>query len=117
MANGLPAPTPNSTAAPDTAIDKMRIRYAFWLAVFGLGVAALLVVFLVLESWKAASDIVAVVGLFTSVLGTLVGAFFGLQVGAAGREKDQQSAKDANHLAQRALAMIPPEQAKEVLKS
>jgi hypothetical protein len=102
----------------------MRIRYAFWLAVFGLGVAALLVVFLVFEGWKTASDVVAVVGLFTSVLGTLVGAFFGLQVGTAGREKDQQAAteahknaREAERLAQRALAALAPEQARTVLES
>lgn len=88
-----------------------------------MGLAAVLAVFLVLQgSFKTASDIVAIVGLFTSVLGTLVGAFFGLQVGTAGREKDQQAAREATQdarraegLAQRALAMMPPEQARMVM--
>jgi hypothetical protein len=100
----------------DTGTEQMRIRYAFWLAVIGLGLAALLVVFLVVEGWKTASDVVAVVGLFTSVLGTLVGAFFGVQVGSAGKEKEQQAAQAANRLAQRALAAMAPEQARTVLQ-
>ena len=42
-----------------------------------------------------AADITSIVGLFTSVLGTLVGAFFGLQIGAAGKEKAEQRADEA----------------------
>ena len=115
----------NESTPPDPTTEHMRIRYAFWLAVFGMGLAAVLVVFLVLQGgYKAASDVVAIVGLFTSVLGTLVGAFFGLQVGSAGREKDQQAAREATQdarraesLTQRALAMMPPEHARMVLAS
>jgi hypothetical protein len=105
------------TAAPpqDLETDSMRIRYAFWLAVIGLGLAALLVMFLVLAGWKTASDVAAVVGLFTSVLGTLVGAFFGVQIGSAGKEKERRAAEAAERLAQRALAALPPEQAQAVL--
>lgn len=115
----------NGTSLHDPGTEQMRIRYTFWLAVFGMGLAAVLVVFLVLQGrYKAASDIVAIVGLLTSVLGTLVGAFFGLQVGIAGREKDQQAAREATQdarraesLAQRAPAMMPPEQARMVMGS
>jgi vacuolar-type H+-ATPase subunit I/STV1 len=107
-----------ATVAPsqDDGTEAMRIRYAFWLAVFGLGLAALLVVFLVQAGWKTASDVAAVVGLFTSVLGTLVGAFFGVQIGSAGKEKEQRAAQAANRLAQRALAALAPEQAQAVLQ-
>ena len=50
---------------------------------------AMLAVFLV--AWTGtkvaiSSEVVAIVGLFTSVTGTLVGAFFRLQIGAAGAE-------------------------------
>jgi hypothetical protein len=109
---GAPPATPTS----QDATEQMRIRYAFWLAVFGLGVAALLVMFLVWHGWTTASDVVAVVGLFTSVLGTLVGAFFSLQVGAAGREKEQQATREATRVAMRALAALPPEQAGSVIQ-
>jgi hypothetical protein len=83
--------------------DQMRIRYAFLLAVVGLAVAAVLLLLLVfLKQWTA-SDTVAVVGLFTSVLGTLVGAFFGLQVGAAGLERERQERQEAQAALLRAL--------------
>ena len=36
-----PLPPQPPPGAPDTSLEQMRIRYAFWLAVFGLGVAAL----------------------------------------------------------------------------
>jgi hypothetical protein len=107
-------PTAQTSQPSDT--EQMRIRYAFWLAVVGLGLGAALVLFLVFEGWKTASDIVAVVGLFTSVLGTLVGAFFGVQVGASGKEKEQQAAQAAHRLAQRALAALEPDKAQSVLE-
>ena len=113
-----------TSVAQDQVTERMRIQYAFWLAVIGLGLAAGLVIFLVLTGIKTASDVVAIVGLFTSVLGTLVGAFFGVQVGTAGREKDQQAAREASQdakkaegLARRALAALAPEQARNVLES
>lgn len=79
----------------DPGIEKLRIGSAFWLSICGLGLAALLVVALVIAGWKTASDITSVVGLFTSVLGTLVGAFFGLQIGAAGKTEADERANDA----------------------
>ena len=107
----------------DPTTEQMRIRYAFSLAIIGLGIAAALAVFLVLRGWNNPSNVIAVVGLFTSVLGTLVGAFFGLQIGAAGREMDQQTARHAletarrsDTLARAALGALPPERAKEVLE-
>ena len=99
----------------DVNIERIRIVYAFWLAVLGLAIAAVLVVFLVFQGKYESKDVLAVVGLFTSVLGTLVGAFFGLQVGSSGRESAQEAARDANNVAQRALAALPPEQARAVM--
>jgi phosphate/sulfate permease len=125
-----PPPPPKDPNAQQT--EQMRITYAFWLATIGLGLAAGLVVFLVNGgSYKAAAstDIVAIVGLFTSVLGTLVGAFFGLQIGSAGKEKADQNAQQANDnatkaqddaqkanvVAQRALAALAPEHAQRIV--
>ena len=109
----MPDPTPPPT---DPQIEKSRITYAFWLAIIGLSLAAILVMFLVLKgSFNEAADIVAIVGLFTSVLGTLVGAFFGLQIGSAGKEKAQQNERDATNLAHRALAALPPEKAQNLV--
>lgn len=71
--------------------ERFRINRTFQLAVFGLSLSAFLVGLLLLAC-KSATEIVSIVGLFTSVLGTLVGAFFGLQIGSAGREKAEERA-------------------------
>jgi hypothetical protein len=88
--------------------DELRYGAALVVAVVGLLIPAILVVWLSYRpEWKP-SDIATLVGLFTGVVGTLVGAFLGVQVGAAGK-------KNAEHLANRALAALPPEKAAEVL--
>ena len=89
-----PAKTPASPA-PDPQVEMFRIRKAFWLAIIGLSIAAILVIVLLAYGFKTSNDIVAIVGLFTSVLGTLVGAFFGLQIGSAGKEASEQRANKA----------------------
>src|SRR5438477_7816245 len=106
----------------DSRTEQMRITYAFWLAVVGLSIAASLAMFLVFAPKYDSKDVVAVVGLFTSVLGTLVGAFFGLQIGSAGKEKADRNAKKAqdeaqkaNAIAQRALASLQPDQAQKII--
>jgi len=108
----------------DIETERFRIRHAFWLSVFGLGLAAILTVFLVRFADKVSNtaEVVSIVGLFTSVTGTLVGAFFGLQIGQAGaeherrnREAAEENRQKAEEITRRALAHLPPEKAKEVL--
>jgi len=85
----------STTTKADPQLEKYRIRKAFWLAIIGLVIAALLVLMLLAYGFTESKDIVAIVGLFTSVLGTLVGAFFGLQIGSAGKEASDQRANKA----------------------
>ena len=70
----------------------------------------------------AAASIFASLAL--SVTGTLVGAFFGLQIGQAGAEHErrnrqmaEQSRQRAEEVARMALAHLPPDTAKEVLSA
>ena len=79
----------------NTEVERLRINRAFWLSAYGLTLAVMLVFFLVLMGFKTSSDVTSIVGLFTSVLGTLVGAFFGLQIGSAGKEQAEERASDA----------------------
>jgi hypothetical protein len=107
--------------------ERLRIHHAFWLSMFGLALAAVLAVFLVV--WAEldltdSSEVAAVVGLFTSVTGTLVGSFLGLQIGAAGAEHERRSRREAEegrHKAEQAtrvaLAHLPPDTAKEILNA
>ena len=112
-----------STDKNDT--ERLRIYHAFWLSVFGLGVAAALAVFLVIYAHTKvdeSAELVAILGLFTSVTGTLVGAFFGLQIGATGAEHERRSRETAEEnreraeeITRRALAHLNPDAANEVL--
>ncbi len=106
----------NASEADD--VERLRLRYAFWLAIAGLGLAALLVIFLVVGTaitMQTAQDVVAIVGLFTSITGTLVGAFFGLQIGAAGKEREIQDRRTSQKMAEMALGMMEPEDAMKVM--
>lgn len=87
--------------------DDSRIGSALIIAILGLLIPAILVVILVSKGWNA-SDVSSIVGVFISIVSTLVGAFLGVQVGAAGKDK-------AQNLANRALAALPPETAKAIL--
>ncbi len=82
-------------ASRATEVEKLRIDRAFQLSVIGLALAALLVGALLWAGWKTAADVTSVVGLFTSILGTLVGLFFGLQVGSADKAKAEDRAERA----------------------
>jgi hypothetical protein len=84
--------------------ERLRLWIAFALAVSGLLIAAGLVVFLVSKGWGQANDVVAVVGLFTSLLGTLVGLFFGLQIGANDRARERRERQEAEARLRQALA-------------
>ena len=74
----------------DSDIDSKRLYYAYIIGLVGIVVSAIITLYLVTIGWKTSSDVVAVVGLFTSVTGTLVGAFFGMQIGSAGKEADRE---------------------------
>ncbi len=89
-----PADGDNKVTTNIREVEELRIKAAFWLAVIGLGLAASLT-FVLIANGKGGTEITSVVGLFTSVLGTLVGAFFGLQIGSAGTATAQQQAADA----------------------
>ena len=94
----------------------VRVSSALIVAVVGLLIPAILVMFLAVRSWQP-NDIATIVGLFTGVVGTLVGAFLGVQVGAAGKEKAEDKAAKAQDLAERALGALSRETAAEVIQS
>jgi hypothetical protein len=101
---------------PKSDLETQRMRYAFWLAVVGLLLAVTLVLFLYFRGMTASNDIVAVVGVFTGVTGTLVGAFFGVQIGSAGREEERTERRNAEMMVKWALATMPPEDARQLMQ-
>ncbi len=89
--------------------DFFRIRSAFIIVITGLAIFALLAYLLpVKDGWKA-SEVNSLVGTLTTFLGTAIGAFLGVQIGAAGKEKSDKLAKEA-------LGQLAPDKAAEVLQ-
>ena len=62
-------------------LEKSRLVYTFLITIVGLLIALGAVYFLLSYKVVDPQGIAAVIGLFTSVLGTIVGAFLGLQIG------------------------------------
>jgi uncharacterized membrane protein len=92
-----------------SSADDLRYGGALIVVILGLTVIAVLSYYLpVKEGWKS-SDVIALVGTLTTFLGTVVGAFLGVQVGSAGKQK-------AENLANRALGALPPAEAARVIK-
>ncbi len=92
-----------------SSVVDIRIRTSLIVALVGLILLAVMVILLARMNWEA-SDIVTLAGVFTSVLGTLVGAILGVQVGSAGKAK-------AEKLAELALDALPPDIAKQIRHS
>ncbi len=68
-----------------------RTKYGFWVVLAGL-LVILIVYGIAVYTWRAASDFAAAAGSVAGVVGTIVAAFFGVQVGSAGKERAQQQA-------------------------
>ena len=112
-----PSPAPARTAAPiaDSSLDHDRIRYGVWLSgaaflllgvVFGIGVTRM----------TDAADMVAALGSVTTVVGTIVGAFFGVQIGSHGQEAAEAERTHAERAARVALGKLDPQAADDVIQ-
>ena len=95
-------------------LEKMRMQYAFWLAVIGLSLSAALVVFLFVVGMDS-MQIGAIVGIFTGITGTLVGTFFGLQIGSSGRAEARADRRHMEIMAMRAMAALDPNTADAIM--
>jgi mannose/fructose/N-acetylgalactosamine-specific phosphotransferase system component IID len=84
-----------SDTSKDEKTEQLRITKAFQLSIIGLVLAGILVLVLLAFGLRTATDIATVVGLFTSVIGTLVGLFFGYQIGASDKGKAETRASAA----------------------
>ncbi len=107
----------------ESDLDELRIRFTFLLTLGGILVAALLVIALISLGWNLPSDILPFIGLFTTVMGTLVGMFFGYQMGLSGKERERKERIKAQEeririqeIADRALAKLDPGEAESVFK-
>jgi uncharacterized protein YacL len=85
-------------------LETNRLWFAFLITIIGLAITLLVVyVLLVLGKDFNGEQIAAVVGLFTSVLGTIVGAFLGYQIGTMGTDRANLRAVNSMQVANEAI--------------
>ena len=70
-----------SPAPTSEEIDRLRLRYGFWIIITGF-VLVFLITLIATFRWAEVTSGATVVGAVASLVGTVVGAFFGVQVGA-----------------------------------
>ena len=87
-------------------IDRLRLRYGFWIIITGFALVAFITIVSIFR-WAEVTSVATVVG-------TVVGAFFGVQVGAVGKERAEASRERSEELARAALSMLPPESAEQL---
>ena len=95
-------------------VDAMRVRYGFWVVIAGFGLVAV-VALLAIYRWTTASDVATIISSITGVVGTVVGAFFGVQVGSAGKERAEKERRTAERRALRLAAATDPAVAARII--
>ncbi|MES1240966.1 MAG: hypothetical protein ABUT39_05045 [Acidobacteriota bacterium] len=93
-----------------TSTDELKYGAALLVIIVGLLLIAGLAWLLPVKDGWTAANVIALVGTLTTFLGTVVGAFLGVRVGAAGKQKSDE-------IAHRALAALSPSEAARVLQT
>lgn len=110
-----------STGAGPT--EDPKARYGFWIVIAGLGSVIVLyigtiITFAILSTPDTlANNVVASMGAITGVIGSLVGAYFGLQLGASGKETSDAAAAQSSALAQGAMSQLDPGQTQDAIQA
>ena len=94
-------------------LDHLRIRYGLWIILAGFLLVALVSVVSIFR-WEDVTSVATAIGATTSLVGTVVGAFLGVQVGAAGKERAEADRRHVEEVARLALSMLPPEVARQI---
>jgi uncharacterized membrane protein len=102
--------TPVATAEE---IDRLRLRYGFWIIITGFALVFLITIISTFR-WTEVTSVATVVGAVASLVGTVVGAFFGVQVGAVGKERAEAARERSDQGIKAALSMLPPEAAEQL---
>jgi hypothetical protein len=94
-------------------LDHLRIRYGLWIILAGFVLVALVSVVSIFK-WEDVTSVATAIGATTSLVGTVVGSFLGVQVGAVGKERAQADLRHVEEVARLALSMLPPEVARQI---
>jgi hypothetical protein len=98
---------------PEQEVDQMRIRYGLLIILTGFALVAL-VSLVSIWRWEDVTSVATAIGATTSLVGTVVGSFLGVQVGSAGKERVEADRQQVEEMAQAALSMLPPDVAKQL---
>jgi hypothetical protein len=96
-------------------LDGVRLRYGFILALAGLG---LVLVIALIGAWRFSepAQVVALVGAAASLVGTLVGAFLGMNMGASGRERAERERDRSQRAALQLALRMDPQKLRQLRK-
>ena len=94
-------------------VDRLRLKYGLLIILTGFALVALMAIISIFK-WEDVTNVATVIGATTSLVGTVVGAFLGVQVGSAGREQVEADRQRLEETSQIALSMLPPEVADQI---
>ena len=94
-------------------IDRLRLRYGFWIIIAGFALVAFITVVSTFR-WTKVTSVGTVVGAVASLVGTVVGAFFAAPAEAVGKERPEASRERSEEMTRAALPMLPPESAEQL---
>jgi hypothetical protein len=103
----------NTPAPTSEELDRLRLRYGFWIIITGFSLVFLITLIATFR-WAEVTSVATVVGAVASLVGTVVGAFFGVQVGAVGKERSDAERERSERGIKAALSMLPPEAAEQL---
>jgi hypothetical protein len=109
----MQATPPTTTTSAAEEIDRLRLRYGFWIIISGFALVFLITLISSFR-WAEVTSVATVVGAVASLVGTVVGAFFGVQAGGAGKERAEAARERSEEVTRTALSMLPPESAEQL---
>ncbi|RJL31316.1 YccF domain-containing protein [Bailinhaonella thermotolerans] len=95
----------------ETDPDQVRGQNGLWVVMAGLAVVLICFVVGVIVD----GDMTVLFGGLTGVVGTIIGAYFGIQTGQAGKERAEAELRRMNEVAVRLAAHVPAAQAEPVI--
>lgn len=100
----------------DGLIEDGKSLYGFLVVIAGFVLVGIVFYFSI-HKWLESKDVTAAVGSVTSVVGTLAGAFFGVNIGAAGKARAESERNSAQKTVAKLAALVQPSDAAKVLDS
>jgi hypothetical protein len=101
--------TPDQAGPPGGPDPDATARWRYGLIVVVVAIAAIVVIFLIAAiRYPTAADGVALVSSVATAISTLAAAYFGIQVGSAGKEAAEKKKDEAKDVAIALAADAPP---------